>query len=284
MKIIKAEKQTGAKRLHRKYALENAGDFKFSQEHEVIDGCIEFESKYEGIFLEEVYDFSEKQKEKQIKELRNKQKIDVVDAQGEQGTEEWLNSRLGIITASETPFTIKGTKIPTFDTYVYNKVAEKVRQDLGLKPLYTPTNQAMELGKELEHLAIERYEKITGMSGQTKGLVVGVDSMIGASVDGVTTDDDFNKINIEVKTVSISRYLAQMHSKSLSKEYYAQMQVQMFIMDIDVTHFLVQCSETDKLDLLIDEVPRDEEFIYNLIQTLKDFESMFNEVYKQVRL
>ncbi len=53
----------------------------------------------------------------------------------------------------------------------------------------------------------------------------------------------------------------------------------MYVLDIDLTHFLVQCQETDGLKLIIREVNRDEEYISNMVETIKDFEKDFKEKY-----
>jgi hypothetical protein len=116
-----------------------------------------------------------------------------------------------------------------------------------------------------------------------KGFVKAKSLMFGASPDGITTDEDFNTINIEIKNVTLPRYIAELHSKAVSKEYNTQVQVQMSILNIDKTHFLVSCQETDKLPLLINEIERDEIFISNMIETIKEFERDFQERYEKVK-
>jgi len=283
MNLIKATKQTGGKRLYRKYIIDNMGDYVFDKDHTLDGNIIEFESTLEADFLESIEKYREEQKEKLVKELRKEQIPEVLDATHDQGTDEWLKARIGMITASSTPFTIKGTKIPTYDAYVDKKVAEKFLLEHGIIKESGVKNDATNLGHELEPRAIELYEKKTGNKVVSKGLVVGKDIMLGASTDGITTDSDFNKINIEIKSVFLSTYLAELTRGELVKRYYAQMQVQMYILDIDMTHFLVQSQDTDKVDLIIREVSRDEEFIYNMIETVKCFEADFKERYDKLK-
>ncbi len=279
MNLININKQTGAKRLHRKYLIENMGDFVFSKAHFLEKNIIEFETIFEEDFKTEVEDFKKDQRTIQTKELRVIQVPTVKDATLEQGTKEWLQARVGIITASSTPFTIKGLKIPTYDDYVNKKVAEAFRLENGLTREDNHTSVILDNGIQLEPRAIENYEKETGNKVVSKGLVVGVDMKIGASTDGVTTNDSFNKINIEIKSVLLHTYLSELTKGSLVNKYYAQMQVQMYVLDIDLTHFLVQCQETDGLKLIIREVNRDEEYISNMVETIKDFEKDFKEKY-----
>jgi len=282
MRIIKATKRTGAKRLHRKYLLENSEGFVFDKPHTLKDEYIEFSSDDETYFLESVEEYGKEQKESALKELRAVHIPNVMDATLEQGTKEWLQARIGLITASKTPFTIKGTKIPTYKEYVNSKVAEKFLLELGIEK-ESISSKTLDLGHELEPQAIERYEKQTGNKVETKGLVVGKDIMLGASTDGIAFDQDFNTFNIEIKSVFLSTYLSELIDGALVKRYYAQMQVQMYILDMDMTHFLVQSQDTDKVGLIIREVPRDEEFIYNMIETIKEFEVDFKERYTQLK-
>ena len=283
MKLIQATKQTGAKRLHRRYLLENYDNFGIFDEHNVGNGLVEFPIEMEEDFLNAVEIFREKQKAKLTKELRKVQVPKVTDATQEQGTKEWLQARAGIITASNTPFTIKGLKIPTYDTYVDKKVAEKFLLENGVEKEDTYNSRTTELGHILEPKAIEEYERVTGNKVISKGLVVGTDSLIGASTDGITSDKDFNKINIEIKSVFLSTYLSELTRREMVKKYYGQMQIQMYVLDIDLTHFLVQSQETDLVPLIIREVKRDEEFISNAIETLKCFEADFAERYEMLK-
>jgi hypothetical protein len=115
-----------------------------------------------------------------------------------------------------------------------------------------------------------------------KGFVKAKSLMFGASPDGITTDEDFNTINIEIKNVTLPRYIAELHSKAVSKEYNTQVQVQMSILNIDKTHFLVACQETDQLPLMINKIERDEIFISNMIETIKEFEREFKERYELI--
>ncbi len=279
MDLIKSNKLTGAKRLHRKYELDFMDGFIFSEDHEMDSNIIEFKSDSEPLFLKEIEEYREVQKKGLIKELRPLQVISVKDATLEQGTSEWLEARAGIITASNTPFDSKGKKIPTYENYVDKKVAEAYFVEMGITKEPTHNSEVMDLGHSLEPLAIANYEKRTGNKVVSKGLVVGELVRIGASTDGITTDSDFNKINIEIKSVFLSTYLSHLSREELTKKYYAQMQVQMFVLNIDVTHLLVQCQETDTVDLIITEVVRDEEYISNLIETLSCFQSDFAERY-----
>lgn len=229
MKLIKAIKQTGAKRLHRKYKLENYETFEPSCEFEKVGDVFEFKSENEDAFLADIEHFMSDQIERLTVIAREENIVEVEDVIVEQGTKEWLKARAGIISASETPFNSKGLKIPTYYTYVNKKVAQAIRIDLGLSEKESYTNEAMKNGNNLEAGVRAEYEKITGNKIIEKGFIKAKNMMIGASPDGITTDDDFNTINIEIKNVLIHTYLAELHSEYVQKQYKAQVQVQMFI-------------------------------------------------------
>jgi hypothetical protein len=283
MKLIKATKLTGAKRLYRKYQLENQDGFKPTCDFEELEaGVFEFEAKEEVIFLSDIELFKDKQEKELVKNARQNNIFEVEDIIVEQGSKEWLEARAGIISASETPFTVNGTKIPTYDNFVNKKVAQKIRVDLGIIEEEGYKSPIMENGNLLEAGVREEYEKQTGRKIIEKGFVKVKDKMFGASPDGITTDENFNTINIEIKNVTLPRYIAELYNNDVSKEYNTQLQVQMTVLDVDKTHFLVQCQETDKLPLLINEIDRDEVFISNMIETINDFEKDFKERYELI--
>jgi predicted phage-related endonuclease len=280
MKLIKATKQKGAKRLHRLYLLENQEDF--APSFEITSGgnnLIEFPADFEDKFLEEIEAFREEQIKRLSAEARRSNVFEVEDVAVEQGSKEWFEQRAGIITASDTPFRVDGTKIPTWDNYINEKVAQPLRIVLGIKEKEGFRSAIMENGNLLEDSVREEYERLTGNKIVQKGFVKAKSLMFGASPDGITTDEDFNTINIEIKNVTLPRYIAELHNKAVSNEYRAQVQVQMTILNIDKTHFLVSCQETDRLPMLINEIERDEIFISNMIETIKEFERDFQERY-----
>jgi len=283
MNLIKITKQTGAKRLHRAYTIENGDGFTVPFESKIFGDTIEFESKFEAEFLEIVNDFREVQRVAEAKKAREKNVPKVLEITEEQGTKEWLASRIGIITASDVPFDTKGLKTPKIDEYIDRKLAEKfILTKKGVIGENNFISDAMGRGLELEHLAIEKYERETGNIVTKKGLIKSIDNMIGASPDGMTVDEEFNAINIEIKSVLLKHYIGQLDRDIQTHKYKSQMQVQMYILDTDVTHFIVQCQEDESLPIILREVHRDEEYICNLIDTLHYFEKEFKRRSKKL--
>lgn len=278
-----------AKNGSRCYKLEPFFEPSFKFEfHKDSDNIIIFPSKFEEVLKDEVEAENKKRLEQYLVEQRpNNKPREVNEVFVEQGTQEWLLLRKGLVTASKPCFDIKGNPIPTFNEYVNKKVADKFEAELMGEELIIEDaekefkNEAMKNGNALEDIAIERYEKQTGNKVVKKGFVTA--DGFGVSHDGITTDEDFNKINIEVKNLITSSYLSQVMYGTAEKRYYAQMQMQMYVLNCDLTHLLVQCQREEKLgvkmELLIVEVERNEEFIMNMIDTLALFEKEFKERY-----
>lgn len=283
MDLITIEKQTGAKRLHREYLIVNGENFIFSQPHEVGEGgFIQFKSDLENDFKLEVDAFRSEQKIALSKEARKENITETTESANMQGSDEWLNDRIGIISASNTPFNVNGKPIPSFDLYVAEKVSDAfIHRNEGDKP-EKYVSEAMIAGIQLEVYGRERYEEVTGRIVQAHNLITSKLLPVGASPDGITIDEDGNRINIEIKSVMLKSYIAELQSNYVSNQYKAQVMTQMYLEDIDCTDFIVQTQTRSgqPLDIIIRRINRDEEYISSMIDTIKLFEERFAESYK----
>jgi len=290
MQLISIEKLTGAKRLHRKYTILNGELFEFSRDHEELKNTdntnariFEFKVEDEEAFKFEVEEYRQRQKAALSKIARKENTVTIKEIDAEQGTKEWLAARVGLITASKTPFDVKGNPIPTFNKYVWEKVADAFMKNNGVEPEDTFTSEAMERGTKLEHYALERYEEVTQNQVDTRSLLIADNLMVGASPDGVVERDGMT-INVEVKSVLLKSYIGELQANYVSNNYMTQVQVQMFMLNSDLTHFVVQCQQVsgEPLDIIIREIRRDEEFISNMIETIKKYEREFRYVYGEL--
>ena len=103
-----------------------------------------------------------------------------------QGSDEWLNARLGIPTASEFHriiTAVKGDLSKSARKYAAGLVAEAL---LG-KPLEKPPGSlwVMERGKLLEPLAVQQYGFVNDCEVRRVGLVTTDDGRVGGSPDGL---------------------------------------------------------------------------------------------------
>jgi len=286
MNLIGIEKLKGAKRLHRKYRITNDDNgIKPSVEGEWVEfGVFEFAMEFEDAFIDEVAEFRKKQHIEQSLIARSKNIVATSESEYEQGSKEWLKARMGLITASKTPFTVKGLPIPTFDDYVNEKIADAFIQENDGEVAETYKSEAMQAGNDLEIYAIEDYEALTGYKVDTHGFIVAKEMMLGMSPDGVVELDSGDRINIEVKSVFLKTYIGELHSNKVSHRYNTQMQVQMFMLDCDTTNLLVQCQQTtgQPLKMIVRIIQRDEEFISNMIETVALFEKEFKFRYEML--
>ncbi len=184
----------------------------------------------------------------------------------------WVSSRLGLITGSDTPFTTKGLPIPNFEDYVNKKVAEKF---FPQKKSEFFQSKEMKKGVELEELAIRKYEKQTGKRILKKSFVY--TDFIGASTDGIREDG----INIEVKNVIASRFIGALTDwDAFFAQYKAQVHVEMYLLKVDETDFIVQCQDEPNFPLIVRRIQADEQYMKNMIATIEKFEILFNEKYE----
>ena len=155
--------------------------------------------------------------------------------QVKQGTDYWLEKRHNIVSASVVG-TVLGIKGPA----AYNiLLSDKVNRESSFFGSF-----ATHWGNKYEAVVDMIYEYLYGKKIHELGLIIHPKyDFIGASTDGVTED----LINIEIKS-PVSRTLDH-----LPLEYWAQMQLQMEVLDLYITHFVeVRFNETDLVNSSLD--------------------------------
>ena len=111
-----------------------------------------------------------------------------------QGSDEWLQSRLGKPTASNFGKLITPTGKPSTSAegYINDLIAQKITGELP--EFYT--NEAMARGNELEPAAKAMYEFMHGVEVVEVGLCLHDEFECGASPDGLVGDDGLVEIAI----------------------------------------------------------------------------------------
>jgi len=194
----------------------------------------------------------------------------------EQGTDEWKQLRLGVITASKAnDILYPGMR----KTYKCQLLSEK------LTGLITPfkTNEYMEWGTEHEDEARVRYEELTGNKVREIGFAK-LTPEIGCSPDGLVEDDGLIEIKCPMSKTFV--YQALFGAK---KEYVAQMQYQMWVMDKLWCDFCLYDPRVKAKSgqIQVTRVYRDEKFInrledaaYNLVFEMAA--DMYSLTYKDI--
>lgn len=145
-----------------------------------------------------------------------------------QGTPEWLDARLGVVTASEFDrvVTAKELKLASASKkYMAEKIAEWI-MGAPLEEMPHGADSWVERGKRLEPEAVRFYELEKGVETAPIGFVTTDDGMIGASPDRLVGDCAL----AEIKCPSIQVHVSYMiDPQSLLSQYSMQVQGQMWV-------------------------------------------------------
>jgi len=193
----------------------------------------------------------------------------------EQGTPEWLNSRLGCPSGSGFDKLITATGKPSTQAEGY--VNQLIAELLTGETTYVKKTEWMERGNELEPRARDYYELATGNTVVETGFCKHDKLECGVSPDGIVGDHGL----IEIKCPSPSVHVAYLRGGVVPTKYRQQTQGQMWIMEAEWLDFvayhpsmpvLIVRSYRDEMyiDLLAAEVEKACETIETQYQKLKE--------------
>ena len=140
----------------------------------------------------------------------------------EQGSQEWLNTRKGRLTASNGQAI--GANGKGLETYILNLMAEYYSS--GEKVFYS--NSDMDRGNELEPIARDMYELEKGFEVEQVGYIEpDNDELVLVSPDGLVEDDGM----IEIKSVNDANHFALIleGEKGIDSKYMWQMQMNLLV-------------------------------------------------------
>lgn len=141
----------------------------------------------------------------------------------EQGSAEWLEIRLGKVTASRVSDVIAKTK-SGYSTSRANYMAQLVAERLTGKPQESYSNAAMQWGVDTEPLARSAYEFRTDATVTPAWFIDHPKiPMTGASPDGLIGDVGL----VEIKCPQTATHIETLLGKSIPSKYEAQMMWQM---------------------------------------------------------
>lgn len=168
-----------------------------------------------------------------------------------QGTDEWLQARLGVVTASNFSkvFTTTG-KLSTSREGLINQL---IAENLTNQPTDFFKSDAMARGNELEPQARAMFEVMMGVDVEEVGLIKLKDHEIGCSPDGL-----FDDTGIEIKCPLPATHCSYLRSNKLPSTYVQQVQGTMFVLGLERYYFM---SFHPEMKPLIIEVKRDEKLL-----------------------
>ena len=193
-----------------------------------------------------------------------------------QGTDEWLNARAGMITASRIVDMMTKLKGGGRGATATNYMAELVAERLTGVPSEHFQSSAMKWGTEHEPEARSLYAFMVGTNVEEVGFVVHPEfDFAGASPDGLVGDNGL----IEIKCPNTATHISTLLSKSIDRKYILQMQWQMECTKRDWCDFVSYDPRMPHdMQIFIKRVRYDE----NIVQSIKDEMVPFNNEINQM--
>ena len=192
-----------------------------------------------------------------------------------QGSDEWLEARLGLVTAScFSDVMAKGQGITRLK-YMRRVVSERLTGRLAESYF----NRDMERGKEQEPYARMKYEAKTGNLVEEIGFIRHSSLLAGCSPDGLIDDDG----GIEIKSVNPTVQIETIERGSYPYEHAPQVQGNLWITGRDWWDFVSYSPDMPgHLKLYVFRVERNEEYIRNLEAEVIRFLSEADEMYQRL--
>ena len=195
----------------------------------------------------------------------------------EQGSEEWLNMRLGWTTASRFKDVKAGGQGKTRMAYMYQLAAEAL-SDMRQESY---SNEYMDWGTQTEPQARHTYEFITGNTVEQVSFIrLDGDYKIGCSPDGLIGEDGMIEIKCPKTTTQIETFL----SGKMPTGHNPQVQGQLWISNRQWCDFVSFDPRIDgESSFMRVRVERDEEYIKELSEACYKFTDELKAMIKILR-
>ena len=177
----------------------------------------------------------------------------------EQGSDEWLNARIGCITMSNADKLLTGGSGATRRSYIID-VASEISTGVPAEQINV---WSMQRGTILEPFARQAYEAHTNTEVQQVGLgYLNEERRISASPDGLLADR-----GIEIKCQGPKAHLRTIIDAKNPKKFMPQMQGGMWIFEKEKWDYVSFCPEFKTMPLFILTVSRDDEMINRIAES-----------------
>tara|TARA_Y100000310_G_C20679575_1_gene815119 strand:+ start:2005 stop:2616 length:612 start_codon:yes stop_codon:yes gene_type:complete len=196
-----------------------------------------------------------------------------------QGEDEWLQTRLGKVTASRFKDVIsKGrgnAPSKTREAYMLQLVAELLTD----QPQDNFTNAAMEWGTETEPQARATYEFASGLDVVEVGFITHSEH-IGVSPDGLIGDNGL----LEIKCPKTTTHLQRVRGGVFPTEYKAQVQGQLWVSEREWCDFVsFDPRIVGPSSYFCIRVNRDEDYIKELESKVNQFVGEMLTIYEELK-
>ena len=192
-----------------------------------------------------------------------------------QGSSEWLQARLGKITASQSQSLMAAKGLGKgAETYALELIAEIITEE----PKYVPVTWQMEHGHEYEPVAREIYELNRKVKVRQVGGIQYDDSM-WYSPDGLVGDDGL----IEIKCPQPLQHLRILTHEGLMDEYYHQIQFGLYASGRAWCDWIsYQPNFPDDKSFKVIRVDRDEDYIRLLDERIHEFRELMRKLMDKI--
>lgn len=192
------------------------------------------------------------------------------------GTLDWINARVGVVTASKFDKIITNKTAKLSDTstkYAWEVIAEQI---LGF-PMDGASSAFMQRGTLLERKAIEYYELQRDIETAPGGLVLRDDRRVGCTPDRFVGTDGLLEIKCPSAAVHVSYLLG---GNEIAMQYRAQVQGQIMLAEREWNDTL---SYHPDMPAALVRVHRDDVFIHALQTALEQFLAHVDDLKAQLQ-
>lgn len=195
-----------------------------------------------------------------------------------QGTNEWLQARLGQVTGSimDRIITKSGKPSSSMDDVVNRAVAELFKGE----PDETYVSGDMIRGSALEGQALEFYNFVYGFDFKPCGFIQAVDESGRSLGYGVSPDGIMDAMGLELKCPADHTHIAYLSKSELPDKYIQQVQAALMVTGFERWIF---GSYHPSFPCLKVEVYRDEKLISAMRPLVEDACAMIQEKYKKIK-
>lgn len=191
-----------------------------------------------------------------------------------QGSQEWLQLRAGIPTASafDKILSPKGKLSSQAEKYMFTLLAELI---MG-HPVLEYVSTWMDRGHQSESEAVAFYEGQVGADTEKIGFITTDDGQIGASPDRLVGADGL----LEIKVPKESTHVGYLLKRAVDQEYFPQVQGQLWIAE---RRWLDILSYHPEMPPALIRVERDEAYIATLSFAVGEFAKALEQLAQQLR-
>ena len=198
-----------------------------------------------------------------------------------QGNEDWFKARRGKFTGSNFKYITSKGRGKDFTEQGYTYIRKVVAERMGSYEI-PATNSACKWGNEKEPDAINQYEFDTGYTVEESGFVLHDEyDFAGCSVDGlIVGESGIIEVKSPYNPANFIRYAVD--ESYILKEHGAQIQCNMWVMQVDFCDFIAYDPRNEEKPLYIKRFHRDEDYIAKLQERVILANKIANEMYYDI--